>query len=177
MYDDSQQDVRVQDPRLNDSLLIEDERYRVAEQCPCGSDSGHVRWFLEGKFGFGDGISITQAATLAKEWDDEGEIWWWFGRRIAPSDVLRGQYRFPSWLAHHGGKAPSELLYEGKRYHLMDEADPVAPADEKADFIPLTLWEYVDSEEIESLLIEQSAEGDLAVYHGAYYDPADLKLS
>ena len=59
----------------------------------------------------------------------------------------------------------------------MGEADPVAVPDDKQDSIPLTLWEYVDSEEIESLLIEQSAEGDLNVYHGAYYDPADLKLS
>ncbi len=168
----------MQDPRLNDVINVEGEDYRIAERCPCEADSGHTRWFLESQHSFGDGLSIAQMATLAKEWDEDGEVWWWFGHRIAPSDVRRGEIRLPAWLAKEDAKAPKNLSYEGKRYKRLGEAESVSGNDEgDADTIALTLWEYVDSNDIESLLIEQSPEGHLAVYHGAYYDPSEFRLS
>ena len=179
MADEPTQDLRVMDPSPGHRLMVDGQRFRVDERCPCSADSQHIRWFLSSDDGV-NGLAFPEYATLAKEWDDEdGEIWWWFGLKVSASDLRIGDKRLPQWLRAQPSQPPAGLWYEGKRYRLAGTIDPAAdktdePSEEET--VPLTLWEYVDSEDIESLLVEQSAEGDLAVYHGAYYDPADLQL-
>jgi hypothetical protein len=176
MHDEKRGDVGFQDPKLGDHLLIDDERYHILERCSCGGDADHIRWFLEGRSEMGP-IAITQAATLAKEWDEDGAIWWWFGRRIAASDLRVQDDRLSNWLGNHVDEVPDVVAYEGKRCRLAGESEPPRAAAPDDDAIPLTLWEYVDDDDIDSVLVEQSSEGDVAIYHGAYYDPADLRLA
>jgi hypothetical protein len=167
-------DINVQDPSLGDILLVEDEKYAIRDRCPCNAQGGHVRWFLEGSEAVGS-LEIAHEATLAKEWDDTGEVWWWFGRRISASDLRIGFERLPQWLRGHGAKAPERLAYAGKRYHLIGttDASEESSSGEEAD---LVLWEYSDPDDIDNLLVEHSDEGEMTVYHGAYYDPADLRV-
>ena len=168
-------DVNVQDPAVGDGLLVEEEGYQVADRCPCASESGHIRWFLEGEEKVGS-LSFPRQATLAKEWDDTGEIWWWFGRRISASDLRIGYERLPQWLRGNGHKAPERVSYAGKRYHLVGTSEPSGDESSDPDTVTLTLWEYADSDDIDNILIERSDEGELSIYHGAYYDPSDLLI-
>src|SRR6185437_876793 len=147
-------DISVQDPSMGDLLQVEDEQYSVRERCPCGSESGHVRWFLEGSESIGP-LQLSRQATLAKEWDDSGDVWWWFGRRISASDLRIGYERLPQWLRGHGSKPPERLSYAGKRYHLIGTVEPSKePSD--PDTMTLTLWEYTDSDDVDNLLLEHS---------------------
>jgi hypothetical protein len=175
MFDESMPDVRVKDPAPGDRLEVDGQRFHVDERCPCDRDAQHIRWFLSSEEGV-EGLPFPESATLAKEWDDEdGEIWWWFGLKVSASDLRTGDKRLPQWLRAQPSKPPAGLWYEGKRYRLAGTIDPPEVKGD-TETVPLALWEYVDADDIESLLVERSPEGDLTVYHGAYYDPADLHL-
>ena len=164
--------LRTQDPDTGDVLLIEEDRYEVLERCPCGKEALHVRWFLLGE-GNVQNARFQQEAVLVKEWDDRGELWWWFGRRIALSDLCASRLRLPQALKLGLQNPPSRLFYEGRFYRLENAADPVPEAG--GDPASLTVWEYVDSEETESVLLEMSSDGEAVAYHGAYYDPELIK--
>ena len=121
---------------------------------------------------------MAEEAVLAKEWDEDGECWWWFGRRIALSDLCAGKERFPQFLRRRqnpsNGKTdpPKRLLYEGRLYRLGLITDP--PRDLGPEAVPLLVWEFTDADQIESVLIESSPEGETIAYHGAYYDPETI---
>ena len=165
-------DVSTRDPRQGDLLEVDDERFEVVERCPCGQEAKHIRWFLRGEQAVGP-AAIEQEALLAKEWDEDEELWWWFGRRIALSDLRAGKERLLQRLRREPAEPPKRILYEGRLYRLALVNDPSAEADEGP--VPTAVWEFVDSEEIESVLIERSPEGETVAYHGAYYDPEAIK--
>lgn len=169
-----ERDINTKDPDAGDVLLIENERYDVMERCPCGQEAQHIRWFLQGE-GVVEDACFPQEAVLAKEWEPSGELWWWFGRRIALSDLRSGRSRLMRALRRDRQDPPKRLFYEGRLYRLVHAGEPSQDANE--DSVPLTVWEYVDAEETESVLVEASLDGETVAYHGAYYDPELIKTS
>lgn len=167
-------DVSSRDPLVGDQVFIHDEAYRVAERCPCGPDSMHIRWFLETD-ATSDLLHLPQEGVLAKEWDESGEEAWWFGQRIGASDLKMGQQRLTERLRKNRKTAPKRLTYEGRSYQLAGVTKP--PKKSKDEGLPMTVWEYVDKDEQESLLVETSTDGDLVAYHGWYSNPQDIRLS
>ena len=166
-------DVRTRDPVVGDIVVVDEEQFEVVERCPCGPEAHHIRWFLQGQSDI-ENTRLAQDAVLAKEWDVEKEFWWWFGHRIALSDLRASRGRLTEHLRKHRQEPPKRLFYEGRLYRLVLTNEP--PPDATEDRQPMTVWEYVDAEEIESLLIERSAEGEAIAYHGAYYDPEAISL-
>lgn len=167
--------VGRRDPAVGDLVQVDDEHFRVADRCPCGPDAQHIRWFLESDKEL-DTIHISQEGVLAKEWDKRGMEAWWFGRRIGASDIRTGKDRLTQRLRRNRKSAPKKLSYEGRSYRLAGTNKP--PKKSKRDEgVPMAVWEYVDSEEIESLLVETSDEGDLVAYHGWYSNPEDIRLA
>src|SRR5689334_2541644 len=124
-------DIRTHDPATGDLLDVEDERFEVMERCPCGPEAQHIRWFLQGQSSFGT-ADLGQEAVLAKEWDPDGALWWWFGRRIALSDLRAGKERLPQRLRRAKAEPPKRLFYEGRLYRLVLVTDPPKDLDQES---------------------------------------------
>lgn len=167
-------DVGRRDPTVGDRLRVDDTEYRVADRCPCGTDAMHIRWFLETE-GDLDDVHFAQEGVLAKEWDEKGAEAWWFGLRIGASDLRIGKQRLTERLRANKKTPPKRLSYEGRSYHLSGVVD--APDDVADDSIPMAVWEYLDKDEVESVLVETSTKGDLIAYHGWYSNPEDIRIA
>lgn len=161
-------------PLEGDWIRIGEDHFQVVERCPCDAQSMHIRWFLQGADELAS-IRIPVEAVLAKEWDKRGDVAWWFGRRVALTDLRTSSRRLTETLRRPVRRLPSRLYYDGRPYRLLGKSRP--SKDLSPDIVSVTVWEYVDKDETESLLVEIAQDGETLAYHGWYADPDDLSVA